>query len=209
MKIFNKSVLALGLISLSAVSFADLPSKPFDYNKASTNYVDNTTSSGGGNTISNVANKLYFGGTIGPSEGKSYCSGESNCEDEDTAWKIFTGYKITNNLSAEGAFVNLGDMHKSGENSDVSAFTATAVGSLPINQQFDIFGKIGAMRWSSDNTESKESGYGVTYGIGAKMNLSDTMKLRAEWEKFPGVETSGSEETDMNMLSVGVELSTY
>lgn len=207
MKTFYKSLLVLGFISLSSVSYADLPSKPFDYNKASTNYVDNTSSASAG--ISDIANKLYFGGTIGPAEGNSYCSGETNCEDKDTAWKLFAGYKVTNNLSAEGAYVNLGDMHKSGENSDISALTINAVGSLPINQQFEMFGKIGAMRWSSDNTSSDENGVGVTYGVGAKMSLNDTTKLRAEWEKFPNIDTSDSEKTDVNMLSIGVELSTY
>ena len=204
MTLLKKSLFVLGFISLSASAIADLP-KAFNYNKASTNYVDNTSTSEGGG----YANRIYFGGTIGPSEGTSYCSGVTNCEDKDTSWKIFGGYKVINKLSAEVAYVNLGDMHKNGENSDVSALTATAVGTLPISQRFDVFGKAGVMRWSSDNTAGTESGFGLTYGIGAKMSLNETMKLRAEWEKFPDVKTSNTEETDVNMLSVGVELSTY
>ncbi len=216
MKTLTKSLLALGLLSLSATAFADLP-KAFDYNKASTNYVDNT-SSGGASSFDDVANKTYFGGTIGPSDAGSYCKNAGSCEDKDTAWKIFGGYKITERLSAEVAYVNLGDIHKtptSGanagtvQNSDVSAFTATAVGSMPINDQFDIFGKVGAMRWSSDNTAGSESGFGMTYGVGAKMHISEKTKLRAEWEKLPSIETAPGEKTDATMLSVGVELSTY
>jgi len=203
MKTLHKSMIVLGLVSVFSVLHADLP-KAFDYNKASTNYVDNT--SGGG---SGVANPYYFGGTIGASEGSSYCSGENNCEDSDTAWKIFGGYKLTDKLSAEGAFVNLGDMHKNGENSDISAFTINGVGTLPMTEQFDVFAKVGAMRWSSDNTSGDESGFGVTYGLGAKMHINETTKLRAEWEKLPSIETSNSEKTDVNMLSVGVELSTF
>jgi OOP family OmpA-OmpF porin len=211
MKILKTSFLALGLLSLSATTLADLP-KAFDYNKASTNYVDNT-SSGGSSTFDDVANKTYFGGSIGPSEADSYCTGATGCEDNDTAWKVFGGYKITERLSAEAAYVNLGDIHKTSggtvQNSDVSAFTASAIGSMPINDQIDIFGKVGAMRWSSDNTAGSESGFGMTYGVGAKMNISERTKLRAEWEKLPDIETAPGEETDVNMLSVGVELSTY
>ncbi len=211
MKTFTTSMLALGLISLTTSTFSDLP-KAFDYNKASTNYVDNT-SSGGASTFDDVTSRLYFGGTLGPSDAGSYCKNAGSCEDKDTAWKIFGGYKITERLSAEAAYVNLGDIHKTTggivQNSDVSAFTAAAVGTLPINDQFDIFAKVGAMRWSSDNTAGDESGFGMTYGLGAKMHLSEKTKLRAEWEKLPSIETAPGEKTDVNMLSVGVELSTY
>ena len=205
MNTVKKSLLALAILPILALSTAqaDLP-KAFDYNKASANYVDN--SSDGGNGISNP---YYFGGAIGPSEADSYCSGASNCEDKDTAWKLFAGYKIIDKLSAEAAYINLGDIHKGGENSDTSAITLNAVGTMPVTEQFDVFGKVGAMRWSSDNSDGDENGYGFTYGVGAKMHLNETTKLRAEWEKLPGIETSNGDDTDINMLSIGVELSTY
>ena len=202
MKTFKKSLITLGVLFSCSVLYADLPS--FDYQKASANYVDNT--SAGSN---DVANPYYFGGTIGPSNGSSYCSGASNCEDSDTAWKVFGGYRLSERFSAEAAYVSLGDLHKDGENSDISAYTANAVGTMPISEQFDVFGKLGVMRWSSNNTDQDENGFGVTYGVGAKMHLNETTNLRAEWEKFPGIDTSSSDDTDVNMLSVGVELSTY
>jgi OOP family OmpA-OmpF porin len=203
MKSLKKSVILLGLISIVSVSYADLP-KPFDYKKASTNYVDNT--SGG---FGSIANPYFFGGSIGASEASSYCSGESNCEDTDTAWKIFGGYKFTDKLSVESAYMNLGDIYKNGQNSDVSAFSAYGVGTLPVTEQFDVFGKVGATRWSSDNTDGTESGFGASFGVGAKMHINENTKLRAEWEKVLDVETSDSESSDINMLSVGVELSTF
>ena len=211
MKILTKSLLVLGLLSLSATTLAD-QTKAFDYSKPSTNYVDNTSSGEGMATFDDMANRMYFGGTIGSSEAKSYCVGATGCEDEDTAWKVFGGYKITERLSAEAAYINLGDIHKADgtvQISDVSAFTAAAVGTMPINDRFDIFGKAGVMRWSSDNTAGDESGFGMTYGIGAKMHISERTKLRAEWEKLPNIETAPGEKTDVNMLSIGVELSTY
>jgi len=200
---FSKLAIAMGVISCVSAINADLP-KTFDYNKASTNYVDNTS-----NSLSTVANPIYFGGALGQSEGSSYCDGASGCEDSDTAWKVFGGYKFTDKLAVEGAYMNLGDMYKNSEHSDVSAFSINGVGSLPVTEKFDVFGKIGATRWSSDNSGGSESGFGMTYGVGAKMNMNENTKLRAEWEKVMDVETSGSEETDINVLSVGVELSTF
>jgi len=203
MKLLKKPLLALGMLVAFSASNAELP-QSFDYKKASANYVDNTSSAGNG-----VSNPIYFGGTIGPSDGSTYCSGTSNCEDSDSAWKLFGGYRLSERLSIEGAYVSLGDFYKKGENSDISALTANAVGTIPVTEKFDIFGKLGVMRWSSDNTDDDESGFGVTYGIGTKMRINETTSLRAEWEKFPGIETSSSEDTDVNMLSVGIELSTY
>ncbi len=203
MKTSQKSVFLFGLISLFSVTNADLP-KAFDYNKASTNYVDNTS-----NSMSNIVNPYYYGGTLGASEGSSYCSGATNCEDSDTAWKVFGGYKFTEKLSVEGAYMNLGDIHKNGENSDISAFGAYGVGTLPVTEQFDIFAKAGATRWSSDNTTGDQDGFSASYGFGAKMNINEITKLRAEWEKVIDVETSDNQSTDVNMLSVGFELSTF
>ncbi len=206
MKNLAKSLLVLGgapLLSLVLVSSAQAD-LPFNYGKASANYVDETS-----NGRDSLGNPYYLGGTIGVSNGSSYCDGATGCEDQDTAWKLFGGYKFTENLSAEGAYVNLGDMYKSNEHSDVSAITANAVGSVQVTEKFDLFGKVGAMRWSSENSSGDRDGFGVTYGVGAKMRMSESTRLRAEWEQFPGVETSASEDTDVNMLSVGVELSTY
>ncbi|MEE9445651.1 MAG: outer membrane beta-barrel protein [Cocleimonas sp.] len=219
MKLINKQTLVFGAFSISAllittVTRADLP-KAFDYSKASTKYVDNTSNSGGGGggfEFGNVANPYYFGGTIGLSRGSEYCDGEgSNCEDEDTSWKLFGGYKLTDKISAEIAYTNLGDMHreddgnKGANNADSSAFSFGAVGSLPITEQFDIFAKGAATRWSSSN----ESGLGISYGLGAKMHINETTNLRAEWERFPSIEVNGDDDTAVNMLSVGVELSTF
>lgn len=41
------------------------------------------------------------------------------------------------------------------------------------------------------------------------MNINERTKLRAEWEKVLDVETSPTDSTDVNMLSIGVELSTF
>mgnify|MGYP001819108995 CR=1 FL=1 len=203
MIVFKKSAILIGILSVFSVANADLP-KQFDYNKASTNYVDNTS-----NSANSVANPYYFGGTIGGAQASSYCSGATNCEDTDTAWKVFGGYKFTDKLSAEGSYMNLGDVYKNGENSDVSAFSAHGVGTLPVSEQFDVFAKVGATRWNSDNTVGSESGFGASYGVGAKMNINETTKLRAEWERVLDVETSPTDSTDINMLSIGVELSTF
>lgn len=194
---FNKSLIVIGL--LSTFTFA----QGFDYTKAAASFVDNTTR---GDLFSKG---YYVGGAIGQSEASTYCNGESGCEDSDTAWKIFGGYKLLEKVSIEGAYLNLGDIRKDGQNSDVTGFGGYAVGSLPVTEKFDAFAKIGGVYWKSNNTDGDEKGFGLSYGLGAKMTLNETTKLRAEWEKVTDVETSDNEETDINILSIGVELQTF
>jgi len=200
---FRKSFILMGLLSSFTLTHADLP-KTFDYNKASTNYVDNTSS--GGDLFSKG---YYLGGAIGQSEASTYCNGATSCEDSDSAWKVFGGYQLIDKVSVEGAYLNLGDIRKDGQNSDVSAFAAYGVGTLPVTEKFDAFAKIGGAYWRSENSDGNQNGFGLAYGIGAKMSLNETTKLRAEWEKLTDVETSNSEDTDINMLSIGVEFSTF
>ncbi|RTZ62710.1 MAG: hypothetical protein DSZ29_07930 [Aquificaceae bacterium] len=198
-----KALIALAVFPLFSNVYADLPSNPFNYAKASAAYVDAT------NTATGMMERIYFGGSFGASEADNYCEITKGCADKDSSWKAFAGYKINELLSAEAAYTSIGDLHKAGAASDISALSVAGVANLPINDQFGIFGKAGFSRWTSENTDSKKSGTGLTYGVGAKVNLSESMKLRAEWERLPSIETSNTEETDINMLSVGIELSTF
>ncbi len=192
-----KSFMVMGIIS--TFSFAH----SFDYTKAAASFVDNTT---GGDLFSKG---YYLGGTIGQSEASNFCNNASNCEDSDTAWKIFGGYKLLDKVSVEGAYLNLGDIRKNGENSDVVGFGGYGVGTLPVTEKFDAFAKLGGVYWKSDNTDGDESGFSLSYGLGAKMTLNETTKIRAEWEKIENVETSDDDKADINVLSIGVELHTF
>ena len=198
-----KALIALATFPLLSNVQADLPSNPFNYAKASAAYVDAS------NTASGMMDRIYFGGSFGSSEADNYCETTKGCENKDSSWKAFAGYKINELFSAEAAYTSVGDLHKKEGVSDISALSVTGVANLPINGQFGVFGKAGFSRWSSENTDSSKSGTGMTYGLGAKVNLSESMKLRAEWERLPSIETSHTEETDIDMLSVGIELSTF
>lgn len=156
----------------------------------------------------NLRENIYLGGAIGASEAESYCVINKGCEDKDTSWKAFVGYKITEIFDIELAYTSVGDLHKQGNFSDISALSASGVAKLPINHQFSLFGKAGLSNWTSENTMGEETGFGFNYGLGAKITLNESMKLRAEWERLPAVATSNTEESSIDVLSVGIEIST-
>lgn len=194
----HKAFITVAIFALFSSVSAEIPG--FNYVKASAAYIDQSTAG--------MTDKIYFGGSFGASEAENYCTITSGCENKDSSWKAFAGYNINETFSAEAAYTSIGDLHKAGTSSDISALSVSALANFNINDQFGVFGKAGLSHWESENTDGKKSGTGLSYGLGAKISLSESMKLRAEWERLPSVSTSHKKESDIDMMSIGVELST-
>lgn len=145
-------------------------------------------------------------------------------DDSDTAFKIFGGAEINDNLSLEAFYTNLGqytvnaDFTKQNITAntdiryDIESVGIDLVGSFPLSETFNIFGKIGMQYWYVDsivdvssNTSAYyikhqsdlETGFDPTYGIGIAMNIHQ-FSVRAEYEVYK------IDEEDINMMSVGV-----
>jgi OOP family OmpA-OmpF porin len=133
---------------------------------------------------------------------------------KDTGWKIFGGYMFSRNFGLEVAYVNLGEVSYSGTfggfpvtggKVEVTGFNVAALGSLPINEQFSIFGKIGLFMWeaeASDTTggvpfSATADGTDLSLGLGVSYNFTRNFAVRAEWEMFQ------TDEADATLLSIG------
>ena len=129
-------------------------------------------------------------------------------EDTDQGWKIFGGYRFNDNVAVEVFHADLGDAEISNGTDwakiGVDGYGLSAVGLLPVNENFDLFAKAGLFHWSADLTTSADlsagdDGTDATYGIGAAYNMG-TVSLRAELERY---EVSGE---DIDLISAGVSL---
>lgn len=131
-------------------------------------------------------------------------------DDDSTAWKVFGGYQFNKNWAAELAYTDLG---KFSFEADVSAgpfatgteygkakpacWSLSAVGILPVGNNFSLLGKAGICRWddharvvypATGTIEPVEStGTDLTFGLGAKYDASRNLGVRAEWERFNNV----------------------
>src|SRR3989442_10542839 len=102
----------------------------------------------------------WYGGIgIGQSKFKDSCSGVSGpgiaCEEKDTAWKIFGGYQFNRNFAGEFGYTDLGKTTLSitgfgSASIGAKGFELSGVGTLPVSQQFSVYGRLGLFHWDVD-----------------------------------------------------------
>ena len=157
---------------------------------------------------------FYLGGGLGQSKLKEWCdTGGStvtfaSCKDTDTAWKVLGGYRFNRYIAAEGTYIDWGEVTASTATAQVAAqqqsYGLAVVGTLPLGERFELFGKIGFLKTEQETRRITPSpstfnrDFSEThYGFGAKYAFTKNWALRGEWENADKVE--------VEMLSIGVE----
>lgn len=174
-----------------------------------------------GNIASDVA-------AIATEEGFTNVS--SGQKDSDTSWKFFMGYKVNQNFAIEGGYVDLGKYtaNVSGMDGGVKAtidasvksyaYFVDVVGILPLGGDFSLFGKVGgaytntkaeasaAYGGVSASDSIKENKFVPKVGAGAEYNITKSIAVRGEFERYMNVgdsDTTG--ESNVDVWSVGLK----
>jgi len=119
-------------------------------------------------------------------------------DDDDTAYKLFAGYRLNPYLGFELAYVNLGEPSGAvvpGFNVDaaIDGFAPYVVGTIPLGPWFEIYGRLGYYfydaTYGADTTgfgriEVDEESEDLVYGAGIGANIGEKLNLRFEYEKF-------------------------
>ena len=168
---------------------------------------------------SQASAEAYLGGSIGQSDiDDEITTGlitAGTVDGKDSAFKIFGGYMFNRHFGIEGAYVDLGEVSYSGNffgtpvtggRVEVSGVNISALGALPINEQFSVFGKIGLFLWDAEANDTtggapfsaKEDGTDLSFGVGVSYNFTRNLGVRAEWEMFEAADA------DATLLSVGL-----
>ena len=164
------------------------------------------------------ATNFYGGGSLGVINQGGFDDGSAG------TGKLFAGVRYRS-VGAEVGYLKGGEAETKGDmprdsnfRSDLEGFSAAAVGFMPITQRTELLGKVGAVYWDKDNTdevaltsvkrESGDSGLSPLIGVGAQYKLYQNMQLRGEWEH---IFATGEDnyESDADLLTVGVSMSTY
>ena len=164
---------------------------------------------------------FYIGGAIGYArydidDGAIRAAGATtfSSDNSDTGWKIFGGYQFHRNWGVEVGYVDLGKIGFSGTvgavpftgNVDVTAWTLALVGTMPVHQNFDIFGKLGLYNWKSKGNATiagigtaaaSDDGTDAMVGVGVRYNFSKNFGVQVEAEHFAGSDK-------VNLFSIGL-----
>lgn len=165
--------------------------------------------------------KFYVGVSAGQSNFNDACDGldtigfVGSCDDDDTGWKIFGGYNFNQNFGVEAAWVDLGEATANGTigaaaataNVEVDGFNISAVGRVPLGEQFSLFGKLGLYVWDASASATvattsvflDNDGTDISFGAGGQYDFSKNFGVRAEWERFSNVA-----DDDVDLFTVGI-----
>lgn len=131
----------------------------------------------------------------------------STTDDEDTGFKIYGGYQFTRNWAVEVGYVDLGEFAITGPTftakAEVTGLSVAAVGTMPLNGNFSLFGKAGLFVSDIKTTSTgalaliADDGTDPLLGIGGRYNLNRNLAVQVEWEHIASDEA-------INVISVGL-----
>ena len=128
----------------------------------------------------------------------------------DNGLSIGGVYNLNNTFAIEAAYRDLGGLSSSyqdtymnmdvdvKENLDFSALQLSAIAKMPLNDTFDVYGRLGMAKLkskykisayvsaddSSASQSSSDSENKMVYGIGARYTLNEKAGIRFEYNKF-------------------------
>lgn len=138
---------------------------------------------------------------VGGGAGQAFVD-EADYDDEDTAFSVFGGYQFNRHFALEGGYADLGQIEPGSAGAPFEADTvhATAIGMIPLNDEFAVYGRAGVHRWDADTAlallDGEDSGTDATYGVGAQYRFTERFALRAEVNRFE------MEDTDLDVAQI-------
>lgn len=136
---------------------------------------------------------------------------EGDAYDSAMGWRISAGYELNSYVAVEGGYTSFGEMDGptfmgNKISAEPTGFELAAVGSVPVNGQVSLLGKLGVLAWDLDirlqgQGSTSRSGTDVFYGVGGKYSLNDGVSLRASWERYT------VEDADLDFFSGSVVFS--
>lgn len=158
---------------------------------------------------SNVQSAINTLAGAGISSAAGFDSGQS-------AFNIFGGYQFNRYVGAEAGWIDFGSYNLNGafstsggsftgsETDKISALWLAAVGILPINQTFAVFGKAGIANsqdkvsctiTGSTCSSQSDSGTNPMFGVGGEINTDQNIGLRIEYDQYDSIGNSQNEYT--------------
>jgi OOP family OmpA-OmpF porin len=145
-------------------------------------------------------------------------------DERDNGYKLFGGYQFNKNISLEGGYFDLGEfdftattlpMGTLDGKINIKGLNLDLVGTLPITENFsafargglnyadtqDTFSGTGNVIVDDPNPSSRDTNY--KFGVGFQYDLSESLRIRAEAERYRVDDAVGSN-GDIDLFSLGM-----
>ena len=155
----------------------------------------------------------YVGASAGESTTDSCITG--TCDDADTAWKVYGGLEVNEFISMEVGYVELGEVEYSAPTGTrgTHGMILQLVGSYALGPKFTLLGR-GGMNILNTEVEGAVAGargnegdtdVSWSLGLGAQYNVTKSVGLRVEWERYFEVgDPDSTGEADIDLLTAGL-----
>jgi len=159
--------------------------------------------------VSARAEGLYIGGNVGGSDYRGDAIGGLSTDRSGTGYKLYGGYSFNPYFGLETGYADLGHFNGDAGRLRARGLFLDAVGSYPLGYNFSVLGVFTGrlsqdLNASAPGGPSADSGSGTSYKLGAGLqyDLSKSVALRGEWERyrFDALDTKPG----INLFSVGV-----
>lgn len=154
------------------------------------------------------ASAAHAGGYVGAAIGQTNV--DTSGFEDPISFSFTGGYRIHNNFAIEGSYINLGESEDDFApiwTLEADGLNFSIVGIAPINEQWEVFGKLGMFMWDVTlDAEDvgrliEDDGSDISYGFGVSLKMSDALSLAAEYQAFD------VDDVDISNISLGVRFS--
>lgn len=139
---------------------------------------------------------------VGIKVGSNHVGFNALSDSTDTAYGVLLGYQYNPNFAIEGEYTDLRRFTTAaGVTGKSDVWGLSALGIMPLQNRFSVFGKLGIARSStsvSDAAGIRRSA--ATYGLGGQFDATPMIGLRISWERY-GVGMVGQDAND-NLYSL-------
>jgi len=149
---------------------------------------------------------FYAGVTLGSGKPHVTPSAAALSKNSDSMYGGLAGYQYNKNVAVEAQYTGIGKTTDVlGNTAKGDALSLSVVGLLPLNDSFELLGKVGVARAKTtvsglSATNVGASRTGLTYGIGAQYNVNQNLGLRLGYDRYAvatasslsGIKTNGN-----------------
>lgn len=132
-------------------------------------------------------------------------------DQKDTVYNIYGGSYFNPNFGLELGYTDFGKARRGGGDTKAMGFNLSLVGKYPLTNSFNLLGKVGTTYGrtevssapGSGITNGKETGFGLSYGIGAEYAFNPQLSAVLQYDSH-NLKFAGSGSNRIGATTVGL-----